>query len=159
MLRHFERLTAGASEHMRNVDLPVGLGWPWPLRWPAASGDSHDNAYAPQQLWQPINPGWSFGNVSITTLNSSAPEVEQAVLGRHSYGRQIGRMMDALQVLIKAASPAARQDPAVKGFLDLTMEVRNAKEAARSAQLARLHAELQALKKRDPQAWERLVKA
>jgi hypothetical protein len=144
---------------MRNVDLPaLDLGWPWTFRWPAASGDSRANAFAPQQLWQPINPGWSFGNVSITTLNSSAPEVEQAVVGRHSYGRQIGRMMDALQVLI-TASPAARQDPAVKAFLDLALEVKDAKDAARGAQLARLHAELAALKKSDSQAWERLAKA
>jgi hypothetical protein len=143
---------------MRKVDSPA-VGWPWTFRWPVASGSyGSDNAFAPEQLWQPINPGWSFGNVSITTTNSSAPEVEQAVIGRHSYGRQIGRMMDALQVLIHA-SPAAGHDPAIKEFLELASEVRNAKDAAKSAQLARLHRELSALKKRDLKAWERLVKA
>lgn len=134
------------------------MGWPWTFHWPVASSGGRDNAFAPEQLWQPINPGWSFGNVSITTMNSSAPEVEQAVVGRHSYGRQIGRMMDALQVLIHA-SPAAGHDLAVKEFLELAGEVRDAKDAARSAQLVRLHHELSALKKRDPKAWERLVKA
>lgn len=141
---------------MRRID-PPAMGWPWTFTWPVASGDGRASAFAPEQLWQPINPGWSFGNVSITTTNSSAPDVEQAVVGRHSYGRQIGRMMDALQVLIDA-SPAIRQDRAVKEFLELAGEVRDAKDAAKSAQLLRLQRELSALKKRDPKAWERLVK-
>jgi hypothetical protein len=34
-------------------------------------------ALAPNSLTQPINQGWSFGSISITTNNSRAPGVER----------------------------------------------------------------------------------
>lgn len=58
-------------------------------------------ALAPQKLWQSFNNGWSFGNVTINGQNSSAPETEQAIVAVESYGRQIGKLMDAVDVLVK----------------------------------------------------------
>ena len=58
-------------------------------------------ALAPQELWQSINTGWSFGNVTINEQNSSAPQTEQAILAHESYGRQIGKLLDAVSELIK----------------------------------------------------------
>lgn len=58
-------------------------------------------ALAPQKLWQSFNNGWSFGNVTISSQNSSAPETEQAIVAVESYGRQIGKLMDAVDLLIK----------------------------------------------------------
>ena len=56
---------------------------------------------APKELWQSINSGWSFGNVTINEQNSSAPQTEQAILAQESYGRQIGKLLDAVSELIK----------------------------------------------------------
>mgnify|MGYP000049332324 CR=1 FL=1 len=56
---------------------------------------------APQQLWQSINSGWSFGNVIVNENNSSAPQTEQAILAEDSYGRQIGKLLDAVDALVK----------------------------------------------------------
>ena len=56
-------------------------------------------ALAPQKLWQSINSGWSFGNVTINDNNSSAPQTEQAILVQESYGRQIGKLLDAVDLL------------------------------------------------------------
>jgi hypothetical protein len=133
------------------------FGWPWTLRWPSAGNGSPAIAFAPERLWQPINPGWSFGNLIVNNTNSSAPDVEQAVVSRYSYGRQIGRMMEALEVLVKAL-PATKSDPGVKDFLALAAEVGKAKSAAKEARLERLRLELAALKKQDRKAWEQLVK-
>lgn len=58
-------------------------------------------AFAPQKLWQSIDSGWSFGNVTINEQNSSAPRTEQAILAQESYGRQIGKLLDAVSALIK----------------------------------------------------------
>ncbi|BBF70292.1 hypothetical protein SBA_ch1_24920 [Sphingomonas bisphenolicum] len=58
-------------------------------------------ALAPQKLWQSINSGWSFGNVTINESNSSAPQTEQAILAQESYGRQIGKLLDAVDLLVK----------------------------------------------------------
>lgn len=63
---------------------------------------------APQQLWQAINP-WKFdlGNDQIGLFNinigqSSNPAVERNVLAEvGSYGKQLGHIAEALEVLIK----------------------------------------------------------
>lgn len=62
---------------------------------------------APDQLWQAINP-WTWnldhsqiGLVNITLGETKHPEVERAVLNEvGSYGRQLGRIGDALEVLM-----------------------------------------------------------
>jgi hypothetical protein len=64
-------------------------------------------ALAPDQLWQAINPwrfyqqGAQFGMVNINLGQTAHPEVEQAILDQvGSYGRQLGRIGDALEVLL-----------------------------------------------------------
>lgn len=65
---------------------------------------------APDQLWQAINP-WSFYNqgaqlgfVNINLGQTPHPEIEQKLLDEvGSYGRQLGRIGDALEVLIDHA--------------------------------------------------------
>ncbi|MEW6707287.1 MAG: hypothetical protein AB1430_20760 [Pseudomonadota bacterium] len=111
---------------------------------------------APRDLNQPINPGWTFGNLVVNNGNSSAPQVEQAVVSRHSYGRQIGRMMDALQA-VTAALPQVAQDPRVRQFEALAHEVREIKQASAEQRLQRLQQELQALRDEHPEAWRKLA--
>lgn len=62
---------------------------------------------APDRLWQAINPwswtmdGGQIGLVNITLGETKHPEVERAVLDEvGSYGRQLGHIGDALEVLI-----------------------------------------------------------
>ena len=62
---------------------------------------------APQKLWQAINPwsfyqqGAQFGLINIELGQTPHPEVEQAVLDEvGTYGRQLGRIGDALEVLL-----------------------------------------------------------
>lgn len=62
---------------------------------------------APEQLWQAINPwsfyqqGAQFGLVNIELGQTPRPDIEQAILEKvGSYGRQIGRIGDALEVLL-----------------------------------------------------------
>jgi hypothetical protein len=63
---------------------------------------------APQKLWQSINPwtfyqqGAQFGFINIDLGQTPHPEVEQFILDEvGSYGRQLGRIGDALEVLLK----------------------------------------------------------
>lgn len=62
---------------------------------------------APEKLWQAINPwtfmnqGAQFGLVNINLGQTPRPDIEQKVLDEvGSYGRQLGRIGDALEVLI-----------------------------------------------------------
>ncbi|MGL4287691.1 MAG: hypothetical protein ACRCVA_15195 [Phreatobacter sp.] len=71
------------------------------------SNPSFQPALAPQNLWQAINPwafyqqGAQFGFININLGQTPHPEVEQAVLDEvGSYGRQLGRIGDALEVLL-----------------------------------------------------------
>jgi hypothetical protein len=126
--------------------MSTSANWPW-------------SAWAPQWLNQPINPGWTFGNViQVTNANSSAPEVEKQVVSQHSYGRQIGRLMEAV-VALAQAMPDVDRDPRVKDLLALACEIEKIKVEAKERRGVELLDELKALKKSDPKAWAELVKS
>ncbi|WP_262299643.1 hypothetical protein [Microvirga sesbaniae] len=62
---------------------------------------------APQNLWQDILPwtfnqqGMQFGLFNISLGQTPRPDIEQKVLDEvGSYGRQLGRIGDALEVLL-----------------------------------------------------------
>jgi hypothetical protein len=122
--------------------------WPWP--W---------SAFAPQQLSQPINTGWTFGNlVQVTNANSSAPDVERDVVSHHSYGRQIGRLMDAV-VALSEDVPGASKDPRVKALREIATKVEKIKREAEKNRANELLSELRALKHADPKGWQALIKS
>jgi hypothetical protein len=131
--------------------------WAWALPWSAAvSGRTPWFGVAPQALTQPINPGWSFGNViTVNSVNSTAPDVEREVVSRHSYGRQIGRLMDAVAALAEAL-PKAADDPRIEAFRTLFAEVDAIKRQSAPQRLQRLRRELEYLKRTDEKAWAEL---
>jgi hypothetical protein len=62
---------------------------------------------APEKLWQAINPwtfmnqGAQFGLINVNLGQTPRPDIEQKILDEvGSYGRQLGRIGDALEVLI-----------------------------------------------------------
>lgn len=62
---------------------------------------------APEKLWQAINPwtfyqqGSQFGLINVNLGQTASPEIEQDVLNEvGSYGRQLGRIGDALEVIL-----------------------------------------------------------
>jgi len=96
---------------------------------------------APEKLWQAINP-WSFYNqgaqlglVNINLGRTPHPEIEQKVLDEvGSYGRQLGRIGDALEVLVDRL-PKAGLTPAERDALAILKgqlaEVRKVKQRER----------------------------
>ena len=69
--------------------------------------DQFKFSLAPDQLWQAINPwsfynqGSQFGLINVSLGQTPRPDIEQKVLEEvGSYGRQLGRIGDALEVLI-----------------------------------------------------------
>jgi len=56
---------------------------------------------APATLYQPILPGWQVSLFSINLGASSNAEIEQAAIQQvGSYGKQIGHLAEALEVVI-----------------------------------------------------------
>jgi hypothetical protein len=67
---------------------------------------------APEKLWQAINPwtfyqqGAQFGLINVDLGQTPRPDIEQSILDDvGSYGRQLGRIGDALEVLIRHLKP------------------------------------------------------
>jgi hypothetical protein len=123
--------------------------WPWNW-WSGLSA-------APQRLTQPILPGWTVAPVvTITGVNSSAPQTEAEVVQRHSYGRQLGRIADALQALIEERDAAAPDDPRLAAFTAMKSEIDDIKLDAAEARVDRLRADLADLKSERPAEYRRL---
>lgn len=98
---------------------------------------------APEKLWQPINPwtfyqqGARFGLINIDLGQTPRPEAERKILDEvGSYGRQLGRIGDALEVLLKHVKlddlSAAEQDTltVLKGQLAEIRQVKRTLEPA-----------------------------
>src|SRR4051812_8051626 len=62
---------------------------------------------APDNLAQSILQGWTL---NINSNNSTAPQTEVEVVAKHSYGRQLGRMSEALELLIVERHGATPED-------------------------------------------------
>jgi hypothetical protein len=79
-------------------------------------------SFAPSELNQAINP-WTFGNVYyVSSQNSGSPGTETAITAKASYGRQLGRVMNALVDLI-AEKPDTALTQSMKDLLELHRQV------------------------------------
>src|SRR5205823_5084213 len=113
--------------------------------------------WLPPSVDERFNNGWTFGNLNVTLANSSAPDVEREVVSRHSYGRQLGRLMDAVVAI--AEKTGTSSDAGVKPLIELSRKIADIKAAAGQQRGAELLEELRALKRADPAAWAELVKS
>jgi hypothetical protein len=118
----------------------------WMKQWSAAM------SLAPSTLVQPILPGWT---VNVNGFNSSAPQTETDVVQRHSYGRQLGRITDALAALLDERD-ADRADERFEDFRTMKDEIDAIKGGNAVARVERLLADLDMLKLLKPADYTRL---
>ena len=127
------------------ADLTSWTDW-WARFWPA-----------PQNLTQPILPGWTVSPVvTINGINSTAPQTEAEIVQRHSYGRQLGRMADALQALIDERDAPAPDDRRLTAFTTMKQEIDDIKLDVAAERVDRLRADLAELKAGRPADYRRL---
>lgn len=134
---------------------PVSRVWPWagidPVTWMASWW--RGLGLAPDNLVQPILPGWA---ITINGINSSAPQTEVEVLQHHSYGRQLGRMADALQALIEERGEDVSRDQRLEEFMTMKRQIDDIKLDAAATRIDRLRADLAALQAARPAEYRRL---
>jgi hypothetical protein len=118
----------------------------WLKQWSAAM------QLAPNTLVQPILPGWTL---NVNAFNSSAPQTEAAVVSKHSYGRQLGRISEALAVLVDARDPKGADDR-FDDFRSMNAEIGEIKAGNAAARVSRLLADLDLLKVLRPEEHARL---
>jgi hypothetical protein len=94
----------------------------------------------------------------VTEQNSAAPETEAAILQRSSYGRQLGRISDALHVLIEErAKGGGRQDDALDAFSTMWAEIDRVKAEAATSRITQLRHDLEALRHQDESGYRQLL--
>ncbi|MDR3408679.1 MAG: hypothetical protein P4L68_09285 [Methylovirgula sp.] len=106
--------------------------------------DPFQVSLAPQQLWQAINP-WTFyqqgsqiGLINIDLGQTPSPQTERNILNDvGSYGRQIGHIGDALEVILDHMK-LNDLEPAEKDAIDILR--------GQLAQVRRIKARLEAAK-------------
>ena len=88
--------------------------------------------------WYLSSVGGQFGLVNINVGKSADPALEQLILDEvGSYGRQLGRLGEALAVLLKHLDPAVLNDDekkAIWAFETQMTEIERLKAGRRSAQ-------------------------
>jgi len=114
-------------------------------------------SWVPQGVDERFNNGWTFGNLIVNAGNSRAPDIEREVVSKNSYGRQIGRLMDAVVAIAKQVDATA--DPQVEPLIKLSREIEAIKAQAKKRRGEELLAELKELKRCNPKAWSELVRA
>ena len=131
------------------LGFPLSLMDPasWLRSWPAVP------QVAPSYLDQPILPGWTF---NINSNNSSSPQTEASVVAKHSYGRQLGRMEDALELLIEERFGEAPKDKRLADFLAMKHDIDEVKRDAAAARLEQIPRDLALLKAQDKAQYARL---
>jgi hypothetical protein len=108
---------------------------------------------APNTLAQPILTGW---RVNLNSNNGSAPQTEVDVVAEHSYGRQIGRISDALRELIHDQHPDPQKPGPFGDFMSMWDDIEKIKAKSAAARLAHAAADLTLVKERDPKAYAQL---
>jgi hypothetical protein len=126
--------------------------WGWPL-WALQAWNAQVGALAPQVLTQPI----TFGNVIVTETNSSSPETERRIVAEESYGRQLGRLMDAVTALIDERPAGGPRPQAFEDLLELSRSIDEIKQRSVDLRAKRVRSDLARLKVEDPAAYRAIA--
>lgn len=113
----------------------------------------------PQSLYQPILPGWLFANtINVTEENSSSPETEREIVAAHSYGQQLGRLIDVVDELIKE-QPAGQLDAqSVEKFTEIKDDADRIKARLAARRVEQAISDLATIKQRYPGDYQALAK-
>lgn len=134
-----------------SVNTPAQWWASWARMWPELPME------APRNLNQPILGGWTIGPViTVNDTNSSSPRTEADVVAHHSYGRQLGRLADAVSALIEERPLDAPSDERLTAFTDMTREIEAVKLDAAAARTDQLLRDLAQLKDTRPETYHRL---
>ena len=88
--------------------------------------------------------------------NSSAPDTEHAILSEESYGRQIGKLLDAVHELIKD-KPGSDSNVALRDITVLREKVERVKRNAAASRIDQLRRDLELLKASDKVEFQKRI--
>ena len=104
-----------------------------------------------------------FGFINVNEMQSDDPDQEQRIVnGVASYGKQLGRVVEALQAVCEHLNPggwAPAEREAVKSFLRLAEEMaafKSRNQPVTQGTIDELVAALRGLREQDPVSYERV---
>jgi len=147
--------TGHMNDIPQSADWLTWWSWPWRMmgEWsnPAVS-------FAPQTLSQPILPGWLLGNTfNVTEENSSSPETEQEIVASHSYGQQLGRILDVVNELIAERPAGAPDVQSIRDFTKLWQSVEDIKVQSEVKRIEKAITDLTNMKQQRSAEYQRLA--
>ena len=113
---------------------------------------------APQTLSQAILPGWVFANtVNVTEENSSSPETERQIVAAHSYGQQLGRILDVVNELIAERPVGAPDVQSIQDFENLWRDIEKIKLQPAVRRIEQAIIDLAEVRQQDSGEYQRLA--
>jgi hypothetical protein len=97
--------------------------------------------------------------VVINYDNSSSPETEREIVSANSYGRQIGRLIDALCVLINKQENTPEGAKTLADLVALHAEIQSIKLKTAERKIERLRGDLETIKKKNPKDYDKMITA
>ncbi|SDY45217.1 hypothetical protein SAMN04515617_114145 [Collimonas sp. OK242] len=129
--------------------------WPWWLSQIMASATR--SPFAAGFLNEPILPNGTFAGVVINQNNSSDPQAERDIVSEQSYGRQLGRLMDAVAVLISERPAESKECAELKDLLELKEKIDKIKNKAARSRFERVKTDLARLKLNAPKEYQERI--
>ncbi len=107
---------------------------------------------------QSANSSRLLGNtVNVTEENSSSPETEQTIVESHSYGQQLGRVLDVVNELIAERPAGAPDVQSIQDFAKLWQSVEQIKVQSEVKRIEKAIADLASMKKQRSDEYQRLA--
>jgi hypothetical protein len=95
----------------------------------------------------------------LNSNNSTAPQTEVSVVAKHSYGRQLGRISDALRALILEQHRTLPKTGPFAEFVSMWEDIEQVKAESATARLEQIGPDLALLKDRNDAEYLRLRNA
>ncbi|CAG9242126.1 hypothetical protein [Paraburkholderia caribensis] len=132
---------------MSSISSSREVPWPWSsyIAWQNHCAEAF--YAAPRHLRQSILP-WTFAALVVNEENSNNPAAERAIVKHESYGKQLGRISDALAVLIEDSG--IEHDDAFDAFLELKANIDFIKRDTENARFEVVIADLKRLREKNP---------
>jgi hypothetical protein len=97
--------------------------------------------------------------INVTERNSSAPDTERDIVAEHSYGRQLGRVIEALAALITERPEGAPCNEAFDKLIELQGKIQTIKSEAAAGRIERIKSDLELFKTKKPEEYRQFVLA
>lgn len=107
-----------------------------------------------QTLNEPILPNGTFAGIVVNEQNSRDPQMEHAIVNDHSYGRQLGKLIDAVAALIRELPEGKISEVPFRDLVGLKAGVDRIKHQTEEARFRSVLEDLRRLSDKDTHTFE-----